>query len=155
VSAAAAQVAARETEGDTVEPSGATKYHLPTTLLQSFTVCGAGDKPTLLLHLLRMLDGEHQGAEERGPASLLALVFAGTVETTHRLARLLQLFGDLRGRVIEFSASLSQEQRSAALKAARKGGVSVLVSSDAAARGLDLPSLPAVIHYDVPTKTKT
>jgi superfamily II DNA/RNA helicase len=40
------------------------------------------------------------------------------------------------------------------MEAARAGVVSVIVSSDAAARGLDLPSLPAVIHYDVAQRAK-
>jgi hypothetical protein len=149
-------------------------YTLPSTLHQAFTVCAAGEKPIALLHLLRLLEGQHllaaaaaskaaagaaasssSAAAAAAPTGLRALVFAGSVETTHRLCRLLQLYGGLSGRVVEFSAGLSQAKRSAVLEAARAGLVSVLISSDAAARGLDLPSLPAVIHYDVAPRAKT
>jgi ATP-dependent RNA helicase DDX51/DBP6 len=85
---------------------------------------------------------------------MLAIVFAGSTETTHRLCRLLQLFGGLSGRIVEFSSSMSQAKRTAIMEGARAGVVSVMVSSDAAARGLDLPSLPAVIHYDVAVRPK-
>ena len=127
-------------------------YDLPPTLLQAWAVCGAGDKPILLLYLLRLLE-----QTQAGRGGLLALVFAGSVETTHRLTRMLQLFGGLEGggRIVEFSTTLSQSQRTAVLDAARAGAVSVLVSSDVAARGIDLPALPAVFHYDAPPRAKT
>lgn len=153
---------------------GRRSYDLPPTLRQAWAVCGAGDKPLLLAHLLRLLEwtqkqgapkeeGQRGGAEAGAGAEghggagggLLALVFAGSVETAHRLTRTLQLFGGLEGRVVEFSTTLSQAQRTAVLAAARVGAVSVLVSSDVAARGLDLPSLPAVIHYDAPPRART
>jgi ATP-dependent RNA helicase DDX51/DBP6 len=140
--------------------SGKRTYTLPASLTQAYAVCGAGDKPVLVVHLLRMLEkalGSSSGEDdsEAAPSGLLALVFAGSVETTHRLARLLQLFGGLEGRVVEFSATLSQSQRTAVLEAARAGAVSVLVSSDVAARGIDLPTLPVVIHYDAAPRVKT
>lgn len=135
-------------------------YQLPPTLLQAWAVCGAGEKPLLLLYLLRLLEQTQRSAGPArvgGPAAggLLALVFAGSVETTHRLARMLQLFGGLEGRVVEFSTTLSQSQRTAVLEAARLGAVSVLVSSDVAARGLDLPMLPVVFQYDAASRAKT
>lgn len=123
-------------------------YTLPPSVHQAMVVCSAAEKPVALSVLLRALDG---GAT-RG---LKALVFTNSVETAHRLARLLQLLGGLSGRVVEFSATLSQAKRTAVLEAAAEGGVSVLVASDAAARGLDLAALPCVIHYDAPSSVKT
>jgi superfamily II DNA/RNA helicase len=100
-----------------------------------------------------------QPGQRRLQASLHALRCGRRAPVAHgrqvsRLARLLQLFGGLRGRVVEFSAALSQAKRSAILAAARAGVIGVLVSSDAAARGLDLPSLPCVVQYDVAPRVK-
>jgi len=139
-------------------------YTLPATLHQAYSVVGAADKPTALIFLLRLLEGhtlESAASLDALPpddrqqrTGMLAIVFAGSTETTHRLCRLLQLFGGLSGRIVEFSSSMSQAKRTAIMEGARAGVVSVMVSSDAAARGLDLPSLPAVIHYDVAVRPK-
>ena len=122
-------------------------YVMPPSIHHAMVVCSAEEKPVALSRLLRVLEGE-------GGAGLRALVFTNSVETAHRLTRLLQLFGGLSGRIVEFTATLSQSARSAVLEAAAAGVVSVLVASDAAARGLDLAALPAVIHYDAPTRVK-
>jgi len=138
-----------------VAPRG--RYALPRSLRQAFVVCSASEKLVALLHLLRLLEGQGgagEGAGE-GAGGLRALVFTNSVDTAHRLTRLLQLFGGLRGAVVEFSAALPQAKRAAVLAGCAEGAVSVLVASDAAARGLDLHSLPAVVHYDAPPRAKT
>ena len=93
--------------------------------------------------------------ESEKRSGLRALVFTNSVETAHRLTRLLQLLGGFAGRIVEFTANLSQTARSAVLEAAASGAISVIIASDAAARGLDLVALPAVIHYDAPSRVKT
>ena len=45
---------------------------------------------------------------------------------------------------------LSQGARTKVLAALRSGEVQVLVATDIAARGLDIPDLPAVVNYDLP-----
>jgi ATP-dependent RNA helicase RhlE len=45
---------------------------------------------------------------------------------------------------------LSQGARTKVLAALRSGEVQVLVATDVAARGLDIPELPAVVNYDLP-----
>jgi len=140
-------------------PAGKKVYTLPSTLHQALCVCSAGEKTVALHHILKMLEGGGTPSAAPSPSpstpALCALVFTNSVDTAHRLTRLLQLLGGLKGAVVEFSATLSQSKRTAVLTAAAAGAVSVLVASDAAARGLDLPALPAVIHYDVPSRTKT
>jgi ATP-dependent RNA helicase DDX51/DBP6 len=133
-------------------PALRARYELPRSLHQAFVVCSAGEKLVALVHLLRLLEGQGAGVDAGG---LRALVFTNSVDTAHRLARLLQLFGGLRGAVVEFSAALPQAKRAAVLAGCAEGVVSVLVASDAAARGLDLPALPAVVHYDAPARAKT
>ncbi|HWB75111.1 MAG TPA: DEAD/DEAH box helicase [Nannocystaceae bacterium] len=49
-----------------------------------------------------------------------------------------------------FSGELSQAQRTRTLDAFRKGIVEILVSTDVAARGIDVPDISLVIHVDMP-----
>ena len=55
----------------------------------------------------------------------------------------------------EFSAAalhgdLDQSARTAALDSFRKGDVKLLIASDVAARGLDIPDVSHVFNFDVP-----
>jgi ATP-dependent RNA helicase DeaD len=88
-----------------------------------------------LVNLLRLIDA---------PASV---VFVGTREgVVHLHARLVE-----RGfEAVALSGELSQAERTRALKSLRDGRVRVLVATDVAARGLDLPALDLVVHYDLP-----
>ena len=80
------------------------------------------------------------------------LVFCATREAVKRLhARLLE-----RGfSAVALSGELTQHERTAALQALRDGRARVLVATDVAARGLDLPDLALVIHADLPNDRET
>ena len=52
--------------------------------------------------------------------------------------------------VVSISGSLSKEARQSALSAFRSGKSNILVSSDLSARGLDIPDITHVIHFDFP-----
>jgi ATP-dependent RNA helicase DeaD len=76
-----------------------------------------------------------------------SLVFVATRDGVQDLA------GDLRARgfsVVALSGELSQRERTAALADLRDGRARVLVATDVAARGLDLPELELVVHADLP-----
>jgi ATP-dependent RNA helicase DeaD len=76
-----------------------------------------------------------------------AIVFCMTREGTTRLAAAL----DERGfACVALSGELSQPERTRALHALRDGRARVLVATDVAARGLDLPDVGLVIHADLP-----
>ena len=45
---------------------------------------------------------------------------------------------------------LSQEQRSAAVNAFKNGSIPLLVATDVAARGLDIPDVELVLNYSFP-----
>ncbi|MXQ07751.1 DEAD/DEAH box helicase [Alphaproteobacteria bacterium GH1-50] len=49
---------------------------------------------------------------------------------------------------------LDQSQRTRTLDQFRDGGLKILVASDVAARGLDIPSVSHVFNYDVPTHSE-
>jgi ATP-dependent RNA helicase DeaD len=52
--------------------------------------------------------------------------------------------------VVAISGELTQPERTRALKALRDGRARVLVATDVAARGLDLPGIALVLHADLP-----
>ncbi len=56
--------------------------------------------------------------------------------------------------VLPFSGELPQAQRTRTLEAFRKGVVGVLVSTDVAARGIDVPDISVVLHADVPENSE-
>jgi ATP-dependent RNA helicase DeaD len=79
------------------------------------------------------------------PAS--ALVFVNTREgVTHTSASL----GERGFETVAISGELSQAERTRALKMLRDGRARVLVATDVAARGLDLPGVGLVLHADAP-----
>lgn len=81
-----------------------------------------------------------------------ALVFCSTREAVNRLsARLIE-----RGfAAVALSGELTQHERTQALQSLRDGRARVLVATDVAARGLDLPDLALVIHAELPNDAET
>lgn len=100
----------------------------------------------------------------------MCIVFASSVETTHKLCRLLQLINGqigskavssnnggkylFGGRVEEMSRLMGIEERERHMMDAGAGKISVLVSSDQLARGIDLPNIRLVVNYDPPKFAK-
>ncbi len=79
-------------------------------------------------------------------------MFCSTREAVKRLhMRLVE-----RGfSAVALSGELTQGERTHALQALRDGRARVLVATDVAARGLDLPALGLVIHADLPHDAET
>ncbi|KAG0569832.1 hypothetical protein KC19_6G118900 [Ceratodon purpureus] len=62
------------------------------------------------------------------------------------------------GRILGCEAlhgDITQSQREKTLNAFREGNFSVLVATDVAARGLDIPNVDLVIHYEIPNDPET
>jgi ATP-dependent RNA helicase DeaD len=76
-----------------------------------------------------------------------ALVFRATREAVQHTAASL---GERGFEVVAISGELTQAERTRALKALRDGRARVLVATDVAARGLDLPGIALVLHADLP-----
>jgi len=78
------------------------------------------------------------------------LVFARKKEVADEVSKELNLSG-LKTAVIH--GSKSSGERSRALEGFKEGKVRVLVATDIAARGLDIPTLGVVMNYDIPHVT--
>ncbi len=94
-----------------------------------------GDKASLLAEYLSRHPGE------------LAIVFGRTKYGSEKLAKLLAKWGF---SVDSIHGNKSQGQRERALAAFRAGETQVLVATDVAARGLDIPQVAHVYNYDLP-----
>ena len=77
----------------------------------------------------------------------LALVFARTKHGSERLMKTLDRAGFAAGSI---HGNKSQGQRDRALRSAKEGDIRVLVATDVAARGLDIPEVRHVYNFDLP-----
>jgi len=75
------------------------------------------------------------------------LVFVATKYTTEHVAEKLGRAGIAAAAL---HGELSQGARTQALADLKAGRVKVLIATDLAARGIDIPKLPAVVNYDLP-----
>jgi superfamily II DNA/RNA helicase len=75
------------------------------------------------------------------------IVFTRTKYRTEKLARSLDRLGITSGRL---HGDRSQSQRQTTLKAFKDGEFRVLVATDIAARGIDVPEVAYVVNYDIP-----
>ena len=99
------------------------------------------EKGDLLLSLL------HEAREGGGGA----LVFARTRHGADRLEKTLALAGMRSGCI---HGDISQNQRERVLGLFRSKRIDVLVATDVAARGIDVPHITHVINYDVPVNAE-
>jgi len=76
-----------------------------------------------------------------------ALVFVATKYATEHVSDKLWAQGI---KAAALHGELSQGGRTKVLAALKSGEVQVLVATDIAARGLDIPELPVVVNYDLP-----
>ncbi|PWE56929.1 RNA helicase [Metarhizobium album] len=96
---------------------------------------GKGDKTELLRKILT----------DKPEAQ--AMVFMRTKHTAEKLSVHLANVGF---EVASIHGNKSQGQRERALKAFRDGSIRVLVATDVAARGIDIPGVSHVFNYDLP-----
>ncbi|HEX8258613.1 MAG TPA: DEAD/DEAH box helicase [Allosphingosinicella sp.] len=106
---------------------------------QAMTVAPA-DIEHAVVNLLRLHEAES------------ALLFCATRENVRRLHSSLTERGF---NVVALSGEHSQSERNQALQALRDGRARVLVATDVAARGIDLPNLSLVVHVELPRDAET
>lgn len=81
----------------------------------------------------------------------LSLVFCNTKRRVDRLVR------DLKSRgysVDGIHGDMKQHQRDKVMNKFRKGKIDILVATDVAARGIDVPNVEVVFNYDVPNSNE-
>jgi ATP-dependent RNA helicase RhlE len=93
------------------------------------------EKTALLIHTLQSNPVER------------ALVFSRTKHGADKIVRLLEAAGIPANAI---HGNKSQPQRERALAAFRSGEMKVLIATDIAARGIDIPGVSHVINYDLP-----
>jgi ATP-dependent RNA helicase RhlE len=71
-------------------------------------------------------------------------------KTKHGCNRLAEQLGEAGLKAVAIHGNKSQAQRQKALDQFKAGRARVLVATDVAARGLDIPDLPLVINHDLP-----
>ena len=71
-------------------------------------------------------------------------------KTKHGCNRLAEQLGDAGLPALAIHGNKSQAARQKALDAFKSGRTRILVATDVAARGLDIPALPLVINHDLP-----
>jgi len=106
---------------------------------QAMTVAPA-DIEGAVVNLLRLHEAES------------ALLFCATRDNVRRLHSSLTERGF---SAVALSGEHSQNERNQALQALRDGRARVLVATDVAARGIDLPNLSLVVHVELPRDAET
>ena len=108
----------------------------------------AADKITQSVHFLDKADKPAKLREILSEdLDALTLVFARTKHGAERLMKGLVANGFDAASI---HGNKSQGQRDRAIKAFREGTVKVLVATDVAARGIDIPGVAYVINFDLP-----
>jgi ATP-dependent RNA helicase DeaD len=105
------------------------------TIQQSYLVIHEREKFKYLCHFIKNRDKKQ------------TIVFAATKQRTQRLAVELKQEGF---KAITIHGDLSQKQRDNSMYRFKKGSEDILVATDIAARGIDVPAVGHVINYDIP-----
>ncbi|KAJ1857345.1 ribosomal RNA processing protein [Coemansia sp. RSA 1822] len=115
------------------------KYSTVDKLLQYFMFFPFKRKDCYLVWLLNETAGQS------------AIVFARTCSEVLRIGLLLRNLGV---EAIPLHGQLSMDKRMGALNKFKSGARKVLVATDVASRGLDIPAVDMVVNYDIPSFSK-
>ncbi|KAH9997340.1 DEAD-domain-containing protein [Russula vinacea] len=116
-----------------------TKYSTVSTLLQYYLFIPLSQKDVHLVYLTNSL------------AQNSIIVFTRTVHDAQRLSIILRNLGFA---AIPLHGQLSQSQRLGSLSKFQSGSRKILVATDVASRGLDIPAVDVIINFDIPTHSK-
>lgn len=115
------------------------RYSTVDTLLQYYLFLPFKHKDAYLVYLANELIGQS------------LIIFVRTVHDAQRVSLVLRALGL---PAIPLHGQMPQSARLAALAKFKGGARSMLIATDVAARGLDIPSVDMVIHYDLPADSK-
>jgi ATP-dependent RNA helicase DDX47/RRP3 len=117
----------------------ASRFQTVATLVQQYLFIPARHKESFLAYTLNEFAGQS------------AMVFAATCASAQRVALMLSNLGF---RAICLHGQMGQARRLGALNKFKAGAATILVATDVASRGLDIPSVDVVLNFDVPTNGK-
>uniref|UniRef100_A0A7N0U0V1 RNA helicase 36 n=1 Tax=Kalanchoe fedtschenkoi TaxID=63787 RepID=A0A7N0U0V1_KALFE len=112
------------------------------SLKQQYIFIPKDVKDVYLFHILSKM-------QDKGFRS--AIIFVSTCRGCHQLSLLLE---ELDQETAALHSYKSQSLRLAALNRFKSGQVPVLIATDVANRGLDIPTVDLVINYDIPRDPK-
>jgi len=120
-----------------VEVSGS--YQTVEKLLQYYLFIPQKFKELYLVHILNEMAGNS------------FMIFCSTCSATLRLSLMLRSLGFT---AIPLNGQMNQNKRLASLNKFKSKSRSILLATDVASRGLDIPHVDIVINFDIPTHSK-
>ncbi|XP_069053259.1 probable ATP-dependent RNA helicase DDX47 [Lepisosteus oculatus] len=124
---------------DPVKCAVSSKYQTVDKLQQFYIFIPAKYKDCYLVSVLNELAGNS------------FMIFCGTCNAAQRVALMLRNLGMT---AIPLHGQMSQNKRLGALNKFKSKSRSILLATDVASRGLDIPHVDVVINYDIPTHSK-
>ena len=124
---------------DPVKVEVSNKFQVPKQLVQQYLFIPAKWKDCYLAYVLDEFKGQS------------AIIFVATCNNAIRVALLLRNLGF--GAVC-LHGQLSQPKRLGALNKFKSGKRNILVATDVASRGLDIPNVDLVLNFDIPSHGK-
>jgi ATP-dependent RNA helicase DDX47/RRP3 len=115
------------------------KYTTVSTLVQNYIFIPAKFKETYLGYLINQFAGNS------------VIIFVSTCLNSIQTTLILRHLGF---KAIAINGKMTQGNRIGALNKFRSGERNILVATDVASRGLDIPNVDLVINYDLPQQTK-
>ena len=124
---------------DAVKIQVSTKYQTVDSLIQEFLFIPAAHKDTYIFAILNQFMGNS------------TIIFTETTATASRFTMLLNKLGL---KAVALFGKLTQDKRLESLNKFKSKGKNILVATEVASRGLDIPSVDLIINYDVPVQAK-
>ncbi|TDG45558.1 hypothetical protein AWZ03_008064 [Drosophila navojoa] len=124
---------------DPVKVEVSNKYQTVDQLQQYYIFIPVKYKDVYLVHILNELAGNS------------FMIFCSTCNNTVKTALMLRALGLA---AIPLHGQMSQNKRLAALNKFKAKNRSILISTDVASRGLDIPHVDVVVNFDIPTHSK-
>ena len=120
---------------------------VPAGLEAEYVLCPNRVKYAYFARLLGALGLLGEGADATGPRPRSAIVFAQTCRRAHDVHALLDALG---ADAACLHSKLGMRRRLAALGKFAQRSCAILVATDVASRGLDLPAVDLVVNFDMP-----
>merc|ERR1719334_1078435 len=125
---------------ETVKVEVNAKYGTVASLSQYYLFIPAKHKLVYMVYLLHHIFNDRS-----------IIVFTNTKRSCHQLSLVLH---NLNMTVIPLHGEMTQYERMGAIEKFKEGAKSILVATEVAARGLDIPAVTVVVNYDIPIHSK-